>query len=469
VAERSERAGVGRRDVLWRGTAVAAGVGAAVAVPEAATAALEALSGRTADGRPVRRRCSPDYGPLYPVRDETTGLPLLELPRGFRYLTYGWTGDPMSDGLATPSAHDGMAAFTRRDGMLVLVRNHEVAGYPGAFVTPAYDPMAGGGTTTVVFDPDRGRFVESRASLGGTVRNCAGGPTPWGTWLSCEETTEVNAANGIRHGYVFEVPVAGRSAAAPIRAMGRFEHEAVAVDPRTGYVYLTEDDNNAGMYRYRPRVRGQLAAGGVLEQMVLSRGLNYDTRPDGTGTGYRVAWVGIDHVDPAPEEQRVAEQGFAKGAARFGRLEGAWYHDGRVYIVSTSGGPVSQGQVFEYEPARERMRVLFASPDETLLNMPDNICVSPRGGIVLCEDGGGEVEFLHGLTRDGEIFRFAENAVRVPAGGIPGKPAIAPGGYANAEWCGATFEPGRGRWLFVNIQKPGITLAITGPWAYGSL
>jgi secreted PhoX family phosphatase len=460
MTEIEQGTGVGRRAFLQRGAAVAAGV--------AALTPLDALAARTAEAGTMRRwHCSPDYGPLYPVKDQTTGLELLELPRGFEYLTFGWTGDRMADGTVTPADHDGMAAFRRRDGKLTLVRNHEQTGYDGAFTAQAYDPMARGGTSTLVFDPDAGALVEDWASLSGTVRNCAGGPTPWGTWLSCEETTEVNPVNGTRHGYVFEVPTAGHSDAKPIKAMGRFEHEAVAVDPDTGYVYLTEDDHNAGLYRYRPKVRGALAAGGTLEQLVINGGGNYDTRADTTGARYRTGWLPVDNVDPAPGETRIAEQGFAKGAARFARLEGAWYHRGKVYIVSTSG-QVSQGQVFEYDPRRERMRVLFSSPDPNLLNMPDNITVSPRDGIVLCEDGGGDVEFLHGLTLDGEIFRFAENAARLP-GGVKGKPAIRPGNYANSEWCGATFEPGRGRWLFVNIQKPGITVAITGPWHRGSL
>ncbi len=452
-----------------QGGAVLAAAGAAAALPgQAAAAPLEALSQRTSDRQQLRRDCSPDYGPLYPAKDRTTGLPLLELPRGFEYLTFGWTGDVMSDGIPTPGAHDGMASYRRRDGKVTVIRNHEVGGYATAYTQPAYDPQALGGTTTLVFDPDKAEFTEHWASLAGTIRNCAGGPTPWGTWLSCEETDEVNPVSGQRHGYVFEVPQRGKSNAEPIKAMGRFVHEAVAVDPHTGYVYLTEDENSAGLYRFRPRVQGRLALGGVLEQLVVTSAHNYDTRKDDTGARYRTRWVKIDNVDPAPGEQPVAEQGFARGGARFARLEGAWYHDRRIYIVSTSGGPVSQGQVFEYDPRAERMRIVFASPDVNLLNMPDNICVSPRDGIVLCEDGGGDVEFLQGLTMDGEIFRFAENAVKVPAGGIPGKPTIPAGNYASSEWCGATFSPD-GEWLFANVQKPGITVAITGPWERGSL
>jgi secreted PhoX family phosphatase len=439
---------------------------------------LAALSARTADAATmVKRGFSPDYGPLHPVKDHTTGLELLKLPRGFEYLTHGWTGDLMSDGRPTPSTHDGMAAFkpsealkdrtsgTGKGHWTVLVRNHEVGSFGGAFVEPAYNPAAGGGTTSLIFDTRKGKFLESWASLGGTVRNCAGGPTPWGSWLSCEETTLINGEH--RHGYVFEVPHDGVGDARPYREMGRFSHEAVAVDPATGWVYETEDATPSGFYRFRPKVKGDLAKGGVLEMMTIGSS-PYRTYTDGTGVSYpEIGWVVIDNPDPGPGRTSVVQQGIAKGGASFSRLEGAWYHDGKVYIVSTSGGPTGQGQVFEYDLASDTMRVLFASPNASVLNNPDNICVSPRGGIVLCEDGSG-VEYLHGLTADGEIFPFAENAVVIPSGGVPGKKA-APGNYTGSEWCGSVFDSRDGGWLFANIQSPGITFAITGPWENGSL
>ena len=349
-----------------------------------------------------------------------------------------------------------------------MVRNHEQSGYTGSFTSPAYDAGARGGTTNLVFDPEAGRFEESWGSLSGTIRNCAGGPTPWGSWLTCEETTEVGP-DGARHGYVFEVPYDRKGDPRPLRGMGRFSHEALAVDPRTGIVYLTEDATPSGLYRYLPARPGDLHAGGELQMLVVqtAAGGSYSTYTDGTGTEYRTSWVTIPDPDYAPGETRPAEQGQALGAAVFRRLEGAWYGNDRVYVVSTSGGPTGQGQVFEYDPQAERMRVLFASPDAAVLNNPDNICVSPRSGIVLCEDGSGQ-EFLHGLTADGEIFPFALNGVVVPAGGAPGK-SVPPGNYTGSEWAGSTFEPKNGNWLFVNIQTPGITFAITGPWRTGSL
>ena len=451
--------GLDRRRLLRGGAAMAAGLMAA--------GPLQALAARTAGAAPmVKRPHSPDYGPLAPVKDQTTGLELLMLPKGFEYLSYGWTGDEMSDGRPTPGAHDGMAAFQVRGDRVALVRNHEQSSLTGAFTDAAYDPMANGGTTTLEFDAHRGRFRSARASLSGTIRNCAGGPTPWGSWLSCEETTVINGE--VRHGYIFEVPYDGVSSAEPYKAMGRFSHEAVAVDPRTGWVYETEDANPSGLYRFRPDRRGDLGSGGVLEMLAIGDDGSYDTRADATGVRYpRTHWVRIDEPDPGPDETSTVQQGIAKDGAVFARLEGAWYHAGKVYVVSTSGGPTGQGQVFEYDPRAGDMKVLFASPNADVLNNPDNITVSPRGGIVLCEDGSG-VEYLHGLTRDGEIFRFAANNIVIPPEGVPGK-STAPGDYTGSEWCGATFEPRHGDWLFVNIQTPGITFAITGPWGRGSL
>jgi secreted PhoX family phosphatase len=450
--------GVGRRALLG---------GLAGATALAPLDALAARSASAATERDTRRPHSPDYGPLAPVRDHTTGLPLLMLPRGFEYISYGWTGDAMDDGVPTPPLHDGMAAFRGRQGRVNLVRNHEVGGFGGKFGDPAYDPDAGGGTSTLVFDPDDGKFEHSQASLSGTVRNCAGGPTPWSTWLTCEETSDVNPTTGRQHGYIFEVPSSGMGDPRPLTAMGRFEHEAVAIDPATGYVYETEDDNTAGLFRFRPKVPGKLRAGGVLEMLKIGDA-TYSTSADPAGTVYReTSWVRIDSPDPGPEVARPTDQGIAKGGATFSRLEGAWYGNGVVYIVSTSGGPAGLGQVFEYNPRSGRLRILFASPGQDVLSNPDNICVSPRGGIVLCEDGSG-VQFLHGLTRDGAIFPFAANNVIIP-NGVPGKPAIRPGDYTTREWCGSTFDPVRGKWLFANIQTPGITVAITGPWRRGSL
>jgi uncharacterized protein len=413
------------------------------------------------------------YGPLSPVRDDVTGLPLLLLPPGFRYVTYGWTGDRMSDGRTTPPAHDGMAAFAVGRTRLRLVRNHERGGDAGAFARRrAYDPSAAGGTTTLEFDAQRGRFTRSWVSLSGTAVNCAGGPTPWGTWLSCEETVvEPRSDNRFTrpHGYIFEVPVKGQVNPIPLKAMGRFVHEAIAVDPDTGIVYETEDHRSSGFYRFLPNRRRRLDAGGQLQMLAVEGHWRLDTRTrQSPGQHYPVTWVNIadpdrPHADPALGDRNgVFMQGHEQGGALFGRLEGAWYGNDRIYFVSTNGGDAAKGQIWEYDPRQPALRLVFESPSGDVLNHPDNICVSPRGGLVLCEDGFGDV-FVHGLTTGGQIFRFAQNNVV-----LHGERNGISGSFTDKEFAGATFSPD-GEWLFFNIQTPGITFAVTGPWAKGPL
>jgi secreted PhoX family phosphatase len=454
-----------RRSFLTR-SAAAAGVGlAGPFTPMIARARNHVRHGRGP---------SPDYGPLQPAIDQATGLPLLHLPADFRYVSFGWTRDPMTDGLLTPPAHDGMAAFAAGHKRIYLVRNHEVGDGPDAFAPAlAYDRKAGGGTTTLEFDTARGAVIASWASISGTVRNCAGGATPWGSWLTCEETT-LGVGNGDltrNHGYIFEVPASGgmltaEPVPAPFTAMGRFSHEALAVDPATGYVYETEDaGSNSGFYRFRPNMAGVLEEGGALEMLGIAGVTRADTRSNQTGEWRDVVWYGIDTPDPTVPTgtTSVFSQGRTKGAAVFGKLEGAWYGNGSIYFAASSGGNAGQGQIFEYDPANQRLRLLFESPSADVLNAPDNITVSPRGGLVLCEDGDG-LEYVHGLTTDGVIFRFIQNNVDLrltPYNGFDQD-------YRGSEFAGACYSPD-GKWLFVNVQSPGITFAITGPWGSGGI
>ena len=430
---------------------------------------LEGLAARAAFGLSRDRRgvASPSdggYGPLQPAAAVNTGEVLLALPEGFSYTAFGATGVLMTDGKSTPPRHDGMAAFAV-GSELRLVRNHEVGRQPEPSIGPpeaSYDPVASGGTTTLVIEPATRLPLRDFVSLSGTLINCAGGPTPWGSWISCEETTAGPAAGFQKpHGYCFEVRAAqnGPEPCTPLAAMGRFVHEAVAVDPGTGIVYLTEDRPAAGLYRFLPERPGDLAQGGRLQMLAIRGAPGYDTR---TGQRQfqelRVAWVEIGDPDPLDAERDaslVYLQGSIGGGATFGRLEGAWYGNGRIYVNSTSGGDARLGQVWEYRPGKDggRLRLLFESPSADVLQSPDNVCVSPRGhGLVLCEDGAGE-QFMRGLTRDGKVFDFARNMVP---------------GSETAEFAGATFSPDQ-QTLFVNVQTPGITFAIWGPWRRGAL
>ncbi len=449
-----------RRDFLKHAALVG---GAAVSVPlESLWRSAHAEGQRETDG----------YGPLVRARDETTGLPLIELPEGFRYLSYGWTGDRMTDGRPTPGAHDGMAAFASKDGRVALIRNHELG--PGRTFQPdlAYDANAGGGTTTLRFDPTAGTFIDARGSLAGTIRNCAGGPTPWGSWLTCEETTIGTSDDPlvtIDHGYIFEVPVDGLPSRLPLVAMGRFVHEAVAVDPESGVVYETEDRQRSGLYRFTPTERGRLAAGGRLEMLAVAGRPKFDTRTgQQPGTTYPIRWVDIPEPNKAHDDAGrrdaagVFTQGLDGGGAIFARLEGAWYAGGRVFVTATNGGNAQMGQVWELDIRDQQLRLVFESPGRNVLHMPDNLVVSPRGGLVLCEDSSAN-PCVHGLTRDGHIVRFARNTCL-----LSGERNGLRGDFRSREFAGATFSPD-GRWLFVNMLTPGITFAITGPWERGIL
>jgi uncharacterized protein len=401
--------------------------------------------------------------------------PELALPAGFTYSVLSFTGKPMSDGNATPGAFDGMAAFALPNGNVRLIRNHENRDGPEdarvkGDASRAYDAKAGGGTTSleVRIAPDgSASLVRDFMSLNGTIVNCAGGPTPWGSWLTCEESTEGQSYGwGQEHGYIYEVAASaeGLVSPVPLKAMGRFVHEAVAVDPATGIVYETEDRQMAGFYRFLSRQRGVLSGGGKLEMLAIVGRANYDTA-DGQEIGrtHAVHWVAIDNPDPSGtsgDTSAVFAQGFTRGAARFSRLEGCWWGDGGVFFHATNGGDAKVGQVWFYRPMSVdtgTLTLVFESPSPEVLNYPDNITVSPRGGIVICEDGGGE-HFIRGLTRDGRIFDFARNLLN------------------GTEFAGACFSPD-GRTLFLNImgstsdagKEKGVTVAIRGPWTDGAL
>jgi secreted PhoX family phosphatase len=444
-----------RRGFL-RGMVGVSGLAAVSAGPTAAI--LNAFA-----ARPVRADVSPDYGPLSPIEDETTGLPLLQLPQGFRYISYGWTGDPMKDGRPTPAAHDGMAVVKTNGNNLVLVRNHEVRSVAPSFGKKeiTYDPMGGGGTTNLGFNAEKGEFTKSWASLAGTSTNCAGGSTPWDSWMTCEETRANAAVGGYQkeHGWVFDVPAEGQANPEPIRGMGRFDHEAIAVDPMTGAIYQTEDSGSAGFYRYTPTNYGKPHAGGTLEMLKIvgqnQTDLTGQTIEITKDTSFDVEWVTIG--SPESVSPSVFNQGFTQGGARFIRLEGCWHEDGGIYFTSTSGGLAQEGQIWRYDITLQTLTLIFSSPNEETLDNPDNITVHAKRGIVLCEDGDRDGQRMLFLTPDGQIYPFAANDIVLD--NFKGNT----GDFRGREWAGACFSPD-GQWLFANIQTPGVTFAITGPW-----
>lgn len=432
--------------------------------------ALGALfAGGAAAARPTR-----GYGPLLP---DPRGL--LDLPAGFSYRVLSRAGDPLRSGEGpVPANCDGMAAFGAGGGGVRLVRNHENRA-TAALRVPAvtgltYDPGALGGCTVLELDP-AGAVAGERVALAGTAVNCAGGRTPWGTWLSCEETEDRAGASGYTrdHGHVFEVDPADphRSGALPLTAMGRFAHEAVAVDPYRGVVYETEDafvEPFGLFYRFLPRRPlgglGSLLAGGTLEALRV-RGIPDLSVVDRVGAEFPAEWVPVP--DPAAAGTPIRFQDFGPGGITHAqKLEGCYWGDGGVHFVSSyartaeGAGADHHGQVWFHDPVRRRLRldVLFGPATDVRLpgDSPDNICLAPDGGLMVCEDGGG-AQYVFGVTVTGEVYPVARNAQDI---GTPGAPQW-------GEFAGVTFAPD-GRTMFVNAYAPGTTFAVTGPWHHRS-
>ncbi|MBT2401247.1 alkaline phosphatase PhoX [Streptomyces sp. ISL-100] len=449
-----------RREVLARAGAVGVGIAFAGSLSEifAGTAAAQGL-GRSG------------YGPLVP---DPAGL--LDLPEGFRYKVLSREGRPLSSREGkVPGNHDGMAAFRGHHGRVHLVRNHEnrhnaELGVP-TVKGLTYDPAAKGGCTAITVD-GRNNVLGERVAIAGTAVNCAGGPTPWNTWLTCEENEDKAGTNGYTkdHGFIFEVdPVDGRrTGAVPLTAMGRFQHEAIAVDPRSGIVYETEDafQRPFGLfYRFLPDRplggTGSLRAGGALEAMRVP-GVPDLSAVQETGASFRgVEWVPVP--DPLAKETPIRLQDFgSKGITHAQKLEGCYWGEREVYFVSSfarsgEGSAADHfGQVWKYEPDRRRLTLVVVFGPSTDIQLPgespDNICLAPSGGLMVCEDGNG-AQHVYGLTRRGELYEMARNRQNI---GTPEEPEW-------GEFAGVTFSPDFGT-MYVNCYRPGTTFAVTGPF-----
>ena len=405
---------------------------------------------------------------ILPLKTDPQGY--LDLPEGFSYKIISKHGDKMTDGLRVPGRPDGMGAFKGSNNNVILVRNHENSPSPisdspfgdenqwidKVDTNKLYD--AGklskpglGGTTTLVYNEATGIVEKQFLSLAGTYRNCAGGVTPWNSWLTCEE--DVSNADGEfvekDHGFVFDIPAdaEGLIEAKPIQDMGRFNHEAVAVDPETGYIYQTEDRHDGLIYRFVPKDNGNLHAGGTLQVLAVvdQQGLdtrNWDEKLISLNKEMPIQWIDIDDV--APKEDDLRFRGLKLGAACFARGEGMWYSENEIYFACTNGGPQRFGQVFKINLKKDTLELFAESEDKTVLHMCDNLTVTPWGHVMVCEDNG-ETNRLHIIDQQGNIQLFGINK------------------SSHSELAGAVFSPS-GKTLFVNIQENGETVAITGPW-----
>ena len=399
---------------------------------------------------------------------------VIDLPRGFEYRIISEEGTPLSGGGLVPGDHDGMAAFPGpSSNTTLLVRNHEQrVGDPNPLVgTNPYDSAAPGGTTGILVNSEDRTEIEDFVTSSGTLNNCAGGATPWGTWLTCEEDRTTN------HGYVFEVDPRDPEndwSKTPILDMGYFSHEAVDIDPATGIAYLTEDDFRGSipddpddeivadvpdteggrgtrvsfLYRYIPNDRGQrpgaLQQGGQLQVMTLDRRRNYNVDLAFPGDRFQVVWKNVNPQEPHESAEDL-------GAARFNRLEGAYFAGGAFWFDDTIGGEKRLGQIFRYLPGSNTLELFYEGTERGKMESPDNIVVTPWGDLWFAEDetidGGDTVNRVVGITPDGQVYPFARNRLN------------------DSEFAGPTFAPD-GKTFFVNFQNPGITFAIWGPFKH---
>jgi secreted PhoX family phosphatase len=374
---------------------------------------------------------------------------ILDLPEGFTYHILETAGDDMDDGYRVPARPDGMACFAGPNNTLILMRNHEISinGGGGPYkdgqdpVAEAYDEDGMGGVTRVVIDADTFERISSNLVLIGTARNCCGGPSPWG-WLSCEENLDVN--KGVKHGYVFLCPTDAETVqpAQRIPGYGRFNHEAVCIDPSTNYAYLTEDRGDGCLYRFVPDAMNDPFVGKLQALQIVGESA-YDTNDMTENDVFAVAWVDIDEADP--DDDSVREEGHDKGAAVIVRGEGIWFFEGQIYIASTSGGPNGTGMIFRLiDGESPTLELIVRSTDETVLEKPDNITVAPWGEVFTVENGDPD-NYIRWISETGDVGNFACNA------------------YTDSEMCGICFSPD-GRAMFVNLQNDGLTLVITGPF-----
>jgi hypothetical protein len=368
---------------------------------------------REALAAPARAGASP-YGPLGPP--DANGL---MLPPGFssREIARGLS---QVAGYPWPVFPDGQATFLAADGGWILVTNSESLAATGA------------GTSGIRFGSD-GSVARAYRILAGTNSNCAGGPTPWGTWLSCEEHDA---------GFVWECDPAGVLPAVGRPALGVFNHEAAAVEPGGRQVYLTEDEGDGGFYRFTPASYPNLSEG-LLEVAVVAA--------DG-----RVSWREVPNPTPTPFETPTRRQ--VPEMTPFDGGEGIW-HDGGVLYFTTKGDK----RLWAYDAGTALLEVVFdhaVAPDASL-DAVDNVTVSTAGEIFVCEDGGNMEIGL--ITPEREVSPFLRFT----------GPAHPTAGEFKSEVCGVVFDPSGTR-MYCTSQRaypqsssvpgPGAVYEISGPF-----
>lgn len=334
------------------------------------------------------------FGPLRPP--DANGL---RLPSGFTSRVIATTGQTVpGTGYVWHPNPDGGATFAQPDGGWIYVSNDEASD-------------GRGGASMVRFDAT-GIIVDARSILTGTSRNCAGGTTPWGTWLSCEE---------FDRGRVWECDPTGERTAVVHPAMGSFNHEAAAADPEREVIYLTEDKSDGALYRYTPTVWGELGAGRLEAMVESAAGLDWAIVPDPTAS-------------ETPTRFQLPVKTFAGG-------EGAWFDSGLLYFTTKR-----DNRVWTYDPASNVLTVIYdiATSPTPVLTGVDNVTVSAAGDVYVCEDGGNMEVVV--LTANGIVEPFLQMST------------------AGSEVTGAAFDPSGTRMYVSSQRNPGQTFEVSGPF-----
>ena len=382
---------------------------------------------------------------------------IVNLGSGVEFIKLSTTGTIMDDGLPVPLYPDGMGCFSAPDGGYILVRNHELSPEKNS-QSPiqifAYDSNCNGGTTTIILDQNL-KVNNHFLSLTGTARNCSGGKTPWGTWLTCEETTLLPLELATiktegrdflkkKHGYVFEVNPFDSviKQATPLKSMGRFNHEACAVDESSGYIYMTEDRSDGCLYRFIPNTPGNLQMGGKLQALTLKSIFQQETIDLKPNIPYEIEWIDLITIDT--NQDNVRNLAHIIGATKFNRGEGITSIDGTILFSCSFGGSQSLGQIFSIDTKDQTITLVFQATIENTIKNPDQMTINEWGDIIICEDKGvSKINRILGITPEGKVYSIIE--------------------AKGSEWTGVCFSPDM-KILFANLQLEGATYALSVPW-----